>query len=572
MVLSGWVYRRRDHGGLIFADLRDFYGMTQVVFDPNHVDKGVFSEAEGLRSEYVIKIEGKIRLRPDGQANKALETGEIEVLVDSMEVLNESDVLPFVIDQEEEVGEDIRLKYRYLDLRRQRMRNNVVNRYRIIKFMRDFLDSEDFLEVETPMMIKGTPEGSREYLVPSRIHPAKFYVLPQSPQQLKQMLMISGIDKYFQIARCFRDEDLRGDRQPEFTQLDMEMCFTDTEQVMNINEKLATNLVAKFRPDVKIMHEPFLRMTYEEAISIYGSDKPDVRFDLKLVDVSDIVKECGFKVFSGTVENGGVVKALCVPGGAKYSRKEIDHFEEIAKIYGAKGLAYVINSREEGLKSPITKFFKEEELAELVKTTGCNPGDIMFFSADEKETACVSLGSVRLAIGRKEGLIDDGVFAFVWVTDFPLFKVDSETGQLASTHHPFTAPKDDDIQFLETEPLKAESLAYDLVLNGNEIAGGSIRIHKQETQSKVFNALKISKDEVNSRFGHLLKAFTFGAPPHGGIAWGLDRFVMIMQNEPNIREVIPFPKDQKCRDLMLDAPSNMPEDTISELNIKLIES
>jgi aspartyl-tRNA synthetase len=436
-----------------------------------------------------------------------------------------------------------------------------------VKFIRDFLSEREFLEIETPILIKGTPEGSREYLVPSRLYPGNFYVLPQSPQQLKQLLMISGFDKYFQIARCFRDEDQRGDRQPEFTQLDLEMSFVEQEDVMKINEELVLGIVKEFAPDKKILESPIRVLTYEEAMNCYGTDSPDLRFDLPLSDISDIAAECDFKVFKDVVENGGVVKALRVEGGEKFTRKELDEFEEVAKTYGAKGLAYIVLAGKE-LKSPIVKFFDQKQLDRIIERCEAKDGDIIFFSADKFVTACESLGHVRLAVAEKMNLIDEGVYAFCWVKDFPMFEYDDE-GNLGAVHHPFTSPTS--LEELEKDPENLLSIAYDMVLNGNELAGGSIRIHDQRMQAKVFETLKISKEDAERRFGHMLRALEYGTPPHGGIAWGIDRLIMILAQEPNIREVIAFPKDQKARDLMLGAPSEMPAAQIDELHIKIKE-
>lgn len=569
VVLSGWVFRRRDHGGLIFIDLRDRYGITQIVFDPEEVKSDLFAKAEALKNEFLITIEGKVRLRPEGQVNENLKTGEIEVLVESLELINSSPVLPFVIDRDDEVGEEIRLQYRYLDMRRERMRRNIITRAKVCKFIRDFLEKDDFLEIETPMMIKGTPEGSREYIIPSRIHTGNFYVLPQSPQQLKQLLMVAGMEKYFQIVRCFRDEDLRGDRQPEFTQLDMEMSFIDEEAILNLNERLALELTKKFRPDVKIQYTPFRRLTYKEAMDKYGSDKPDLRFEMEICDVSELVKNSEFSVFKDTVANGGFVKCLKVDGGGKYSRKDISDLEEQAKIYGAKGLAYIILEEDGSVRSPIAKFLNEDLIKNLASFSKAKSGDLMLFVADNYDIAAKSLGAVRLQVAKNENLIPSNVFAYAWVTDFPLFEKDEESGNLASAHHPFTAPKKGEEEKLATEPMNIIARAYDLVLNGSEIGGGSIRIHDQNLQSKIFETLGVGEKEKERKFGHILKALSYGAPPHGGIAWGLDRFLMILLDEPNIREVIPFPKDQRGRDLMLNAPSEVSEEQLKELGISI---
>lgn len=565
VVLSGWVHRRRDHGGIIFVDLRDRYGLTQIVTDP---DKFLDAHAvmDSVRSEFVIRVEGEVCLRLDGQDNAALNTGKIELIVSAVEILNPSKTPPFEIDQEKEVSEELRLKYRYLDLRRERLKSNIILRHKIIKFIRDFLEKESFLEIETPILIKGTPEGSREYLVPSRLYPANFYVLPQSPQQLKQLLMVAGFDRYFQVARCFRDEDQRGDRQPEFTQLDMEMSFIDMDDIMAINEKLLLAVTKEFAPEKKIKQEPFPVMTYHEAMSLYGSDKPDLRFDLQMTDISDVSATCDFSVFKSAIDDGGVVKALRVPNGASFTRKEIDDLTEVAKIYKAKGLAYIV-VEDAGLKSPIIKYFTEDQLKVIVERCGAEVGDVIFFTADKFEIACESLGYVRQAVARKQGLIDENLFAFCWVKEFPMFELDEDTGRLNAVHHPFTAPLN--IEDLENNPERAIAKAYDVALNGNEIAGGSIRIHQDNVQKSAFNKMAIGDEEAERKFGHMLEAFKFGAPPHGGIAWGLDRLVMLFANEPNIREVIAFPKDSKARDLMLGAPSPMPEEQLKELHVKV---
>lgn len=570
VTLSGWVHRRRDHGGIIFIDLRDRYGLTQIVFDPE-VAKEAFDVANTVRPEFVLKVTGQIRKRIDGQDNERMKTGQIEVYIDEIEILSTAKTPPFEIDMEKAVNEELRLKYRYLDLRHERLQKNIILRHQIIKMIRDYMDEAGFLEIETPILIKGTPEGSREYLVPSRLYPGKFFVLPQSPQQLKQLLMIAGFDKYFQIARCFRDEDQRGDRQPEFTQLDVEMSFVEEKDVMEITEKLLMKISQKFASSKKILHTPFPVISWKEAMETYGSDKPDIRFEMKIVDVSDIVKDCGFGVFSSNVKSGGVVKALRVEGGGKFTRKEIDDLTDLAKAHGAKGLAYFVYEKG-GIKSPVTKFLKEEEIAEITKKTGAKEGDIVFFGADNFDTACEVLGQVRLACADKFGLRDPNVLAYLWVNDFPMFEKDKETGGLAAKHHPFTRPSAEGQRLLDTKPEDALAVAYDIVLNGSEIGGGSIRIHEQDLQQKIFSILNITPEDAEIRFGHMLEAFSYGAPPHGGLAWGLDRLVMIFAGEPNIREVIAFPKDQKAKDLTLGAPSVMPEKDIKEANIKIINA
>ncbi|OIP80226.1 aspartate--tRNA ligase [Candidatus Peregrinibacteria bacterium CG22_combo_CG10-13_8_21_14_all_44_10] len=567
VTLSGWVHRRRDHGGLIFIDLRDRYGITQVVFDPSG-NKDAHISAESIRSEFVITIKGVVRGRPEGQSNKEMSTGEIEVLADFIEILSRAQTPPFEIDQDKEVGEDVRLKYRYLDLRRQRMKKNIELRHRVIKSIRDFLDKEEFLEIETPILIKGTPEGSREYIVPSRIYPGTFFVLPQSPQQLKQLLMVAGMDKYFQIARCFRDEDQRGDRQPEFTQLDLEMSFIDEDDIMNLNERLLIKLLTDNVPNKEILKTPVPKLTWHDAMSKYGSDKPDLRFEMPLSDVSDIVSNSEFKVFSGTIQHGGVVKCLRVSNGADMPRSETDSYEELAKSYGAKGLAY-LSWKDGEVKGPIAKFLSEDELKRIQERTEAVEGDNVFFMADRFDLACNVLGAVRLKIADKLGLRDDSKLALCWIVDFPMFELDEETGNFSAAHHPFTSPKHEDAELLTTDPAKARSKAYDLVMNGVEIAGGSIRIHDAALQSKVFDALGISKEDAKLRFGHMLEAFSYGAPPHGGIAWGLDRFIMLLADEPNIREVIAFPKDQKAKDIMTGAPTELPAEQVAEMHIKV---
>lgn len=567
--LCGWVHRRRDHGGLIFIDLRDRYGLTQIVSDPT-VSETVHALMDKVRAEYVLRIEGTVRARPEGMTNPNLVTGEIEVLIDSVEVLNPSATPPFEIDQDRDVNEELRLKYRYLDLRRERMKQNLIVRHKVIKLIRDLMDSKGFLEIETPILIKGTPEGSREYLVPSRLYPGNFYVLPQSPQQLKQLLMVAGMDRYFQIARCFRDEDQRGDRQPEFTQLDVEMSFVEAEDVMSLNEEIMIAVVEKLASNKKLMQKPFPRLTWQQAMDWYGSDKPDIRFDMKITDLTIDLTSTECKIFRDVLDAEGYVRALCVEGGASYTRREIDEFTELARSHGAKGLAY-IQFTSEGPKSPLLKFLKEEEVALIGEKTKAKSGDIVFFAADQFEVVCNVLGQLRLICAEAKELRDPDVFAFCWVYDFPLFEYDETTGQLASAHHPFTGPKNEDIELLKTNPRIVRAKAYDLALNGNEVAGGSIRIHNAELQSTIFDLLKISKEDAKRRFGHLLHAFEFGAPPHGGIAWGLDRLIMLIQDEPNIREVIAFPKDQKARDLMLGAPSEMPEDQVAEAHVKVIQ-
>ena len=567
--LSGFVHRRRDHGGLIFIDLRDRFGITQVTFDPE-ISAQAHELANTLRSEFVINIKGKVIQRPDGMQNKQLPTGEIEVAATELTILSSAKTPPFEIESQMEPGEDIRLKYRYLDLRRARLQKNIQLRHDIILNIRNFLSENKFMEIETPILIKGTPEGSREYIVPSRIYPGNFYVLPQSPQQLKQLLMVAGMDKYFQIARCFRDEDLRGDRQPEFTQLDLEMSFVDQEDVISLNTQMILDIIKTQRPDVSLRFPEPIRLTYDEAMNKYGSDKPDLRFDLEFVDVTDVFAQSEFKAFASIVSSGGVIKALKAPNSSELlSRKVISELEAKAKIYKAKGLAYIIKENGE-LRSPIIKFMSDSEIAAVVDAVELNDNDVVFFMADEFDIACNSLGAVRSELGKILGLIDPKEFALLWVTDFPMFEKNDD-GSLQACHHPFTSPLVDDISDLKTKPLELKSISYDVVLNGYEIGGGSVRIHDPELQKALFEALGISDDQVEQRFGHMLDAFSYGVPPHAGIAWGLDRLVMILADEPNIREVIAFPKDSKAKDTMLGAPSPIDPELLDELQLNIIE-
>lgn len=559
VTLSGWVHRRRDHGGLIFVDLRDRSGIVQVVFDPE-TSKENFSQAEKLRSEFCVQIKGEVSIRPEGLQNKDLGTGEIEVKAKELTILSTSQALPFALDTRTDVDESVRLSYRYLDLRRPELQNNFILRHRITKAVRDFLDAEGFLEVETPMLTKSTPEGARDYLVPSRVNPGTFYALPQSPQIFKQLLMVSGFEKYFQIAKCFRDEDLRKDRQPEFTQIDMEMSFVDEKDIQDLVERMYVYLFDTVL-DIQLT-TPFPRMTYKEAMSRYGSDKPDTRFGMELIDLSDIVKDCNFKVFSGTVANGGQVKAICVEGCADYTRKQLDDLTLLAQELGAKGLAWMLIKEE--IKSPIAKFFTEEELDAIIKRTGAKQGDLLLFVADQKETVAAVLGRLRLDLAAELGLIPEDKMNFLWVVDFPLLEWSKEDNRFVAVHHPFTAPKDKDF---DKDPHNAVAKAYDLVLNGVELGGGSIRIHDAKMQSKLFSVLGISEEEAEEKFGFLLKAFKFGPPPHGGIAFGLDRMIWLLAGAESIRDVIAFPKTQKAVCLLTDAPSAVSPKQLKELHI-----
>jgi len=566
VVLSGWVHRRRDHGDLIFLDLRDRYGLTQVVVDPS-ASAEAHRLAEEVRPEYVLQIRGQVRVRPQGQENAQIPTGHIEVLAQEVSILNRAKTPPFELEGTVEPNEELRLKYRYLDLRRDRMRRNIVFRHQFVKMIRDIFDGLGFVEVETPMLMKGTPEGSREFIVPARLYPGQFYVLPQSPQQLKQLLMVAGMDRYFQIARCFRDEDSRGDRQPEFTQLDMEMSFVEEDDVMSVNEMALKKLFKTLAPHKKLLFEDFPRITWHDAMSRFGSDKPDLRFGMEICDVSDLVSNSGFQVFKNAVEKGGVVKALRVEGAAQFSRKDVDDLTELAKIYGVGGMAS-IQWTEEGVKSPILKFLSEDELKAIVERTGARTGDAVFFTADRFEVACTALGNVRLNCADRLQLRDPNVLACAWIVDFPLFEYSEEEGRLVSAHHPFTSPKDSDVAMLDTDPRNVLAKAYDVAMNGSEIGGGSIRIHSPVVQKKIFEVLKIEETEIQRRFGHLLDAFSYGAPPHGGIAWGLDRIIMLLLDEPNIREVIAFPKDSKAKDHLTGAPSPLPESALREMHIQ----
>lgn len=565
VILNGWVHRRRDHGGLIFIDLRDRSGIIQVVFSPE-VSKEAFAKAEEVRNEFVLAIKGKVQARPEGTVNPNLKTGEIEIYATELRILNRAKTPPFYIAENVDVDESVRLRYRYLDLRRPDMQQTLILRHRTAKAIRDFLDQNGFLEIETPMLTKSSPEGARDYLVPSRVHPGEFFALPQSPQLFKQILMVAGMDRYFQIARCFRDEDLRADRQPEFTQLDMEMSFVDREDVIDLIEKMMA-YIFKETLDLELAI-PFPRLTYQEAMDRFGSDKPDLRFGLELKDVTSIVAKCGFKVFSSVVEKGGQVKGLNAKGCAHYSRKEIDELTKIAAVYGAKGLAWMAITPE-GIKSPIAKFFTEEELAALKEKLEAETGDLLLFVADTPQVVAAALGNLRLEFGKRLNLIDPQEFNFCWLIDFPLLEWDPEEKRYVAIHHPFTAPLEEDLELLDKEPTKVRAQAYDLILNGVELGGGSIRIHNRTLQEKMFSLLGISKEEALDKFGYLLEAFEYGAPPHGGIAFGLDRMIMLMSHKETIRDVIAFPKTQSASDLMIKAPAAVSPAQLKELHIKL---
>ncbi|MFH0924756.1 MAG: aspartate--tRNA ligase [bacterium] len=565
--LMGWVHRRRDHGGLIFIDLRDRYGIVQLVFNPEY-RQDTHSNAHVLRSEYVISIKGEVIRRSNETINPNLKTGQIEVRVKELKVLNESKPLPISIEDETTViSEDLRLKYRYLDLRRSLMQGNIILRHKVTQLVRSFLSGKNFLEIETPFLTKSTPEGARDYLVPSRISKGCFYALPQSPQLFKQLLMVSGFDRYFQIVRCFRDEDLRADRQPEFTQIDMEMSFVEQKDIFIIVEELICHIFKEIKGiNLQI---PFKSLTYKEAMNRYGSDKPDTRFGLEFVDIGDIVSKGNFKVFTQAIVEGGEVKGLCAPAG-ELSRKELDDLIEFVKGYGAKGLAYMKITPTD-IQSPIAKFFSEEEKKAILDRMSARPGDIIFFMADKQKVVAQAFSALRLHLGRRLNLIDNKALAFVWITDFPLYEYDEQEKRLVAIHHPFTAAVDEDIDLLETKPEKVRAKAYDLVLNGTEIGGGSIRIHRLEVQQLMFKRLGIDKTEAEEKFGFLLDALQYGAPPHGGIAFGLDRLMMILTNSPSIRDVIPFPKTQKAVCLMTEAPTSVDPRQLKELHVKLCE-
>ncbi len=564
VTLAGWVQKRRDLGGLIFVDLRDKTGISQVVFDQD-VSKEAFVIGETLGSEYVIIVKGKVLERHS--KNMDMETGEVEVFVKEVEVLNEAKTPPIYIKDDDLVSENLRLKYRYLDLRKQNMQQNLKLRHDVTKLVRQFLDEETFVEVETPILTKPTPEGARDYIVPSRVNQGKFYALPQSPQLFKQLLMVSGTDRYFQIVKCFRDEDLRADRQPEFTQIDCEMSFVDEEDIMDINERMMAHVLKNIKGvDLAL---PIPRITYEEAMDRYGNDKPDTRFGLELINVTESLKNSEFKVFSATIEKGGIIKAINVSGEAEnFSRKDITNLEKFTKDYGAKGLAW-IKVTDEGVNSPIAKFLSETEIQSILDKTKGKTGDLLLFVADEPQVVHGALSNLRNNLGKQLNLYKEDQYNFLWVTEFPLFERDNETNRLTAMHHPFTAPIDEDLLLLETKPEDARARAYDIVLNGHEIGGGSIRIHTSDIQEKMFEALGFSKEESYKKFGFLLEAFQFGTPPHGGIAYGLDRLVMILANEDNIRQVIAFPKTQNATCLLTDAPTTIDVEQLAELHINV---
>ena len=566
VVLMGWCKTRRDHGGVIFVDLRDYTGITQIVFKVE-ISESSHVLADTIRGEFVLAVKGKVAHRIEGNVNPKLPTGQIEVLIENLEILNQSLTPPYVLDDRENVDEKLRLTYRFLDLRDSTLQNNLMLRSKAMQIVRNYYTSQRFFEIETPILTKSTPEGARDYLVPSRVNPGLFYALPQSPQLFKQLLMISGYDRYMQIARCFRDEDLRGNRQPEFTQIDLELSFTEPEEIYELTEALMVQL---FEQTIGVKVEtPFPRMTYQQAMENYGSDAPDIRFELKLIDISDIAADCELRVFKQVVDKGGIVKAICVPGGAEFSRKDLDDLTEFAQIYGAKGMAW-IKRNPDGWQSPIAKFFTDEQKQALEERVGLNEGDLVLFCADQKKVVYDALGNLRQEIARRRGLLNESEYRFVWVTDFPLFEYSETEKSYTSSHHPFTMPDTDDLEkYAENSPEKIRSRAYDVVLNGVEIGGGSIRIHREDIQNKVFKLLKLTEEEIESKFGFLMKALSFGAPPHGGIALGFDRLMMFLLKTNSIREVIAFPKTQKAGCLMTDAPSVVETDQLDELHIRV---
>jgi aspartyl-tRNA synthetase len=571
VTLAGWVHRRRDHGGLIFIDLRDREGLVQVVFDPRASGAG-HRVAEGLRNEFVLQVSGKINRRPKGTENPNMPTGQIELVAETCRILNAAKNPPFYINEETDVDENLRLKYRYLDLRRQRMKENIILRHKVVKCLRDFLDARGFVEIETPILIKSTPEGARDFLVPSRLQAGKFYALPQSPQQLKQLLMVAGFEKYYQVARCFRDEDLRADRQLEFTQLDIEMSFVEEEDILKLMEDMFVSLVETVRPSMKLL-KPFPRLSYDDAMERYGTDKPDIRFGLELRDLTDIVAGSEFGVFKSAIKGGGKVKGFCAPGCGTYTRKQLDELVDLSKSFGAKGLVALALVEEPGgmavdkASSAAAKFVALEEIKKTADRLGAKPGDLLLIVADKTGMVNKVLDQLRREMGRRLGLVDRNMLAVAFIVDFPLFEWNEEEKRWQASHHPFTAPRDEDIPMLETDPGKVRAKCYDIVCNGYELSSGSIRIHNRDMQEKVFTLLGYDRERVQRLFGHMLEAFEYGAPPHGGVAPGIDRVVMLLAGEESIREVIPFPKNQAGYDLTFDAPSEVSDEQLLELHL-----
>ena len=563
-ILMGWVLRRRDHGGVIFIDLRDRWGITQIVFNPE-INEAVHAKAHQLRSEWVIAVRGTVARRPAAMENHKLKTGAIEVLVHELRILNTSETPPFPLDEDIEVSDTLRLQYRYLDLRRPEIANNLVLRHQALQTVRSYLNDNSFLEIETPMLTRSTPEGARDYLVPSRVNAGKFYALPQSPQLFKQILMVAGMDRYYQIVKCFRDEDLRADRQPEFTQIDLELSFITEAEIITLVEGMIKNLFKAVRGIE--LQPPFAQMTYDEAMRRYGTDRPDTRFGLELVDLTETLRGCGFKVFQSAIEKGGVVKAINATGCGGFSRKDLDDLTEFAGRFGARGMAW-IKIKEDEWQSPITKFFSPEEIAAMATALDARPGDLILFGADQTRTVHQVLAELRLELARRLGLIEPGSFSFLWVTDFPLLEYDDEARRYTAVHHPFTAPREDQLDLLATDPGAVKSRAYDLVLNGSEIGGGSIRIHNPAMQQQIFEALGIDAEEAREKFGFLLRALELGAPPHGGIAFGVDRLMMLLTGSSSIRDVIAFPKTQKATCPLTDAPSPVARKQLTELHLR----